>query len=216
MTAEDQFRVREVRLCSCGKPADHISVCNRDRSGRDGDDEAERIDRVAEERMARQQEERHAGRRRRFDAERRERRTRMTTLALLAEATQRSARLSTVKASNPEPMLIRGGGGDGPSGPPRQQSLNDDPRWEDATRIVRKRVMQMLDLIDEAEGTGHGQVVAAMDGTEKDRLLLDEGRGLVAEQVVAELGPEYGSASYVRKLRRARGLDNRGYPKAEA
>lgn len=206
--SEDQTR----RLCECGKPANHESVCRQRGStaGLDPERDVQRIDRAVEERMAREREERNAKRRLRFDAERRDRRARTDTLSLHREAMERAMTMSTVKAGSTERSR---GGGDGPGGPGRQQLLTDDPRWEDATRIVRKRILQMLDLLDEAEGTGHAQAVAAMDGTEKDRVILDEGRGLIAEQVVAELGPEYGSASYIRKLRRARGLDNRGYPK---
>lgn len=159
--------------------------------------------------MAAERAERHAKRRLRFDSERRSRRERTSTVDLLAEAMTRAARLSTVQASQLEQARA---GVDTPNGPPRQQTLTDDPRWEDSVRVIRRRVLMLLDLLDEAEGTGHAAVVAAMDGADKDRLIVQEGRGLIAEMVVAELGPEIGSAAYVRRLRRSLGLDSRGYP----
>lgn len=174
-------------------------------------DEVERVDAQTEEAMARDREEHDRGRRLRFAGQRRERRARLSTLELVRTALEQALTISTVPAGSIEPL--RGGGDQG--GVPRQQQLEDDPRWDVADRIIRRQALVLHDLLDEAKGLSRSATAATLDGVEKNRAILTEGEGLIAEDVVAALGREYGSASFVRRLRKERGLDTRGYEKPE-
>jgi hypothetical protein len=172
-------------------------------------DQVEPVDAQTAERFARDREEHDRGRRIRFANRRRDGRARLTTLDLVRTAIETAITISTVAAGNIEPSR----GGNDPVGVPRQQMLEDDPRWQVAERIIRRQALVLHDLVDEARGLSGAVAVAALDSIEKDREILDAGVGLVAEDVVAALGREYGSATYVRRLRKREGLDTRGYPK---
>lgn len=174
-------------------------------------DEVERIDLETEEAMARDREEHDRGRRLRFASHRREQRRSMSTLELVRSAIEEAVTISTVPAGNVEPSR----GGDSAGGVPRQQQLEDDPRWQVAERIIKRQALVLHELLDEAKGLSRSAAAATLDGVEKDRAILVEGLGLIAEDVVAALGREYGSTSYVRRLRRERGLDTRGYAKVD-
>jgi len=60
---DDDLKIRHVRLCQCGKPADHDSICKPGRSpaGLDPEREVERVPLDWEERRARKREEKFAG-----------------------------------------------------------------------------------------------------------------------------------------------------------
>lgn len=188
-----------VRLCQCGKPAGHASVCRLGPD--DGDQEIERVDRSWEETNARHREERFAKKKRGMDAERREHRAEMTGLELHRLAVERAGRLSTVQVGNVEPS--RGGGTQ--VGPPRQQLLDDDPRWTEHWAVIESRLRRVHELLDEAEGLGPVAAKTLL-GSEKDDLIIREGLGLSPLAVVEKLGRDIaGSPETVRRVRRARG-----------
>lgn len=199
-----------ARYCQCGKLAGHGSVCALGPD--DGDRDAERVDRGWEEQNARNREARHRKREHASMAAREQQRAGMTALDLHRSAMERAARLSTVKAGNVEPGR---GGGDG-VGPPAQQTMDDDPRWREHLLIVRSRLERMHALLDEAEGHGTAQQLAAqMDGSEKDRLILAE-EGLSPLAVVEKLGRLIaGSPETVRRVRRAAGRSARDGARTE-
>lgn len=192
-------RYRRDRRPAAGSRTDH--------------DEVERVDRGFEEAMARRREDRWEKRKVTIDSERRAARRAITEpLELHRLLIERLAKISTVAAGNVEPSR---GGGD-PAGPPKQQLLSDDPRWQESQAVIRARLERLHELLDEAEGLGTVAGTSAMIGAEKDRLIDREGVGLVAEAVVEKLGMErVGSATYIRRYRKAHNLDNRGYPRPE-
>lgn len=196
----------EPRFCQCGKPAGHVSVCNLGPD--DGDRDIERVDRGWEEQNARHREERFAKHQRASQAERRERRASLGALELHRHAVERALRLSTVAAGNVEP----GRGGDGPAGPPHQQTMDDDPRWREHEAVLRSRLERMHELLDEAEGHGSVSGTALMTTEHKNWLILAE-EGLSPIAVVEKLGRDIaGSPDTVRRIRRAHGrsaLDGR-------
>jgi hypothetical protein len=214
--SDDQLIVRHVRLCECGKLAEHDSICSPGRAtaGLDPEREVQRVDASTEDLFAERRAERFAKRARSFAEERTNHRANADLFLLHREAIERAARLSTVAAGNTE----RGRGGGDPSGPPRQQQLDDDPRWLEHWQVVRSRLLRVHELLDEAEG--HGTVAGNMQmlGVEKDKLILSrENRGLSAQAVVDKLGSHIaGSAETVRRIRRNNGLDHRGYERDAA
>jgi len=209
--SDEQLIVRHVRLCECGKLAGHDSVCSPGRAtaGLDPERDVQRVDARTEDLFAERRAERFAKRARTFAEERTGRRAKADLLTLHREAIERAARLTTVAAGATE----RGRGGSDPSGPPRQQQLDDDPRWREHWTVIRSRLLRVHELLDEAEG--HGTVAGNMQmlGAEKDKLILSrENQGLSAQAVVDKLGTHIaGSAETVRRVRRANGLDHRGY-----
>ena len=170
--------------------------------GRTERDDVERIDPQTEAQLTQRAAERYERRKRDFDAERRGHRAGMSTLELHRAAVERQAKISTVAAGNVEP----GRGGDGPVGPPRQQQLDDDPRWREHEAVIRSRLERMHELLDEAEGLG-AVAEKAMISAEKDQLILTKGKGMSASAVVALLGTDVaGSPETVRRVRRRAGV----------
>lgn len=208
MSVEDTLVIRYVRLCECGKVAGHDSVCRSHRLA-----VAAKLDAARDESESRDREEHYRGRLVRFNALERDRRMGMLGLDLAAEVRREMLTASTVKAGSPEPSR---GGEDERIGPPRQQLLTDDPRWVLQERMLHRHALALRELVDEARGLSRSAAVAGLSAEEKDKAIEDEGVGLTASEVFFRLGPEYGSESYIRRLRRARGLDGRGYPKAQA
>jgi hypothetical protein len=178
-----------------------------------GDELAERVDAAWEEQHARRREERFAKRRLSFDAARRQARAKMTMLELAIAVHEGVSRLSTVPAGSVERSR---GGGDGEL--PKQQTLDDDPRWQEHEAVARRRLGAMLDLVEEAEGLG-AIANPTMDGDDKDRLILHHSmEGKTASQVWDELGTYVAGSSpeLVRRKRRAKGLDMLGRPREDA
>lgn len=213
---DDGLVIRHVRLCECGKLAGHDSICSPGRStaGLDPERDVQRVDTETEELFAERRGKRFAERARTFTEERHGKRATADLLMLHREAIERAARLSTVGAGQTE----RSRGGGDPAGPPRQQALDDDPRWREHWTVIRSRLLRVHELLDEAEG--HGSVAGnlQMIGAEKDRMILSrENQGLSAQAVVDKLGTHIaGSAETVRRIRRANGLDNQGYEREVA
>ena len=157
--------------------------------------EREWIDEEAERRRAR-----FDKRKPQLDQDRRIRRAEMTLLELHRHAIERQAKISSVSAgpvgrSSPNSERQR-------PGPPAQQQLDDDPRWREAWKVIRRRFEDVHRLLDEAEGLGPS-AVASLLSDEKDRLILTEGRGHSCQAVVDLLGREVaGSARTVFRVRR--------------
>lgn len=170
-------------------------------SSRTDHDDVERVDGAWEEQHARRREERFEKRRRDFAADARGRRATMTVLELVREALERATTISTVASGNVEPSR----GGSDPAGPPRQQTMNDDPRWRETWAVIHSRALRALELLDEAEGLGTVAATTKMLGVEKDRLVLRE-EGFSPIAVVEKLGRDIaGSPETVRRIRRKAG-----------
>ena len=189
---DDELVIRHVRLCECGRVADHDGICAPTRLAA-----AQRLDDERDEVNAERARARHERRQRAFDAERRAALASIDgTLSLHHLAVERVAGLSAVAAGQVE----RSRGGSASSGaPPAQQMLDDDPRWAEHWRVIRSRLLRVHELIDEARG--HGTVAGSeqLIGVEKQQRVIEQGRGLSPAAVVEELGRGIAdSASVVR------------------
>jgi hypothetical protein len=150
--------------------------------------------------------ERFQKRRLHFDSARRQHRHTLTALALHHLAIERAAPLSTVQAASIEPIRP---GESAYAGPPRQQLLDDDPRWVEHWHVIRSRLERVHELLDEFEGLG-ATAVKTMSSHEKDREIITRGRGLSAQAVVDLLGSDIaGSAETVRRVRRRERLSGK-------
>lgn len=123
-----------------------------------------------------------------------------------------STRLSTVAAGNPEPSR---GSGDSPA-PPRQQQLEDDPRWRRRADTAKRTLLALADLILEAQGYG-AHADAEMSTRDVAREVLARGQGLSCRDTAAECRDLPGvSSAFVARVRRNQGsglesLDLLGY-----
>jgi len=145
-----------------------------------------------------------------IDSDRRMRRAQMTALELHRHAIEREAKISTVSAppvgrSSPNSETQR-------VGPPRQQTLDQDPRYQEAWFVIRRRLEDVHRLLDEAEGLGP-TAASTMLTEEKNRLILVDGRGHSCEAVVDLLGREVaGTSKTVWRVRRNEAVKVLGYP----
>ena len=212
VVSEPDLKIRHVRLCQCGKLAEHDGICRRRHD--DDDRDAERVDLEWEETEARRREDRFEKRKRSLDSARRARRAGLTALELHRHAVERQAALSTVAAGSVQPSR----GGDDPIGPPGQQLLDDDPIWREHWRIIRSRLDRVHDKLDEAEGLGATAQQTRLLSVEKDRMVISQGRGLSPAAVVDLLGGDIaGSPETVRRIRRREGFGARdGQPVEES
>lgn len=214
--SDEQITIRHVRLCQCGKIANHDSVCWPGRTPGLPFDNVERISTTAENIIAERGRLRYERNRRKFDTDRRSQLAQMDDLALHRWITQNAVALSTVKANtisksapNSENQRI---------GPGPQQTLDDDPRWREHVSVIRRRLEQAAELILEAQGLSTVASTSSMDGTDKDKLILHHSnQGLRAQAVVDRLGTHIaGNAETVRRVRRREGYDKLGYEKEQA
>jgi hypothetical protein len=191
-----------------------------------GDREAERVDTSWEEAETARRQRHWDARKPDIDRARRDARHRLefdefgrprpahsASADLFRLALERAATISTVAAGNPEPSS---GGGSDSAAPPRQQTLEEDPRWNRRWQIVKRGLLLIHDLLDEAEGLATRPWTDATS-EEMNRVVLTEGRGLSCKEVAAQF-PEAtaGRASVVARLRRNQGsgipgLDVLGY-----
>jgi hypothetical protein len=149
--------------------------------------------------------ERFEKRKRGLDADRLQARAQLGAWALHKQAVERLAKLSTVAAGSVEPSR----GGSETVGPPRQQTLDQDPAWREHWDVIRSRLLRVHEKLDEAEGLGP-TAAKTMLGVEKDREILTKGRGFTAQAVVDLLGRDIaGSAETVRRVRRKHGYSTR-------
>lgn len=194
-----------VVRCSCGKPARHTSIC-RDIGTPPGlpVDDVERVPADWEETRARRREEKFSKVRRDLDANRRMQRSQMTAIELHRLAIERQTTLSTVPAG-PVGQSSPNSERQSP-GPPTQQLQDDDPRWREVGYVIRRRLEDWHRLLDEAEGLGPS-AVSTLDGDDKDKLILSQGRGHSCDAVVDVLGREVaGSARTVFRVRKKAGV----------
>lgn len=170
-----------------------------------GDELAERVDRGWESQESERRRERWDKDKRRIDAARRSAREsigpggsdREAAWALHRLLLERSAKISTVPAGNVEP----GRGGSERPGPPRQQTLDQDPRCAEHFYVIRRRLELLHELCDEAEGLGP-QAAKQLTKEEKDRLILGEA-GRSCQGVVDVLGADIaGSVRTVWRIRK--------------
>jgi hypothetical protein len=214
LVSDEQITIR--RVCGCGKPAGHNSICRpQRRSAGLEPDKIERVSEAFEDLTGERAQGRYERRRRDFDNTRRQERAEMDALTLHRWIAEHAVRMSTVKAST---VGRSAPSSDEPSGVPNQQQLDDDPRWREHMSVIRRRLELAAGLIDEQ--MGHGPVAAAqnMIGMEKDKLILsNDNRGLRAQAVVDRLGSHIaGTAETVRRVRRDNGLDHIGHQRDSA
>lgn len=195
---DDRMIIRPTRLCECGLPAGHDSICRPSRHYL-----AQRVDRQWEEQNAERRAERHGKRRVTFAAERRDRRRGIDDLTLHRQVHERAATMSTVAASaigqsapSSESQRV---------GPPVPQELAADPRWRGHWRALRAHLDQLHELLDEYEGLGT-RPVRDLTTEQRNRIVLEQGEGLSCREAAALL-PEHtnGKASVVATIRRMQG-----------
>ena len=186
MSETDELVVTHLRLCACGKPAGHESVCFVERIGTD-----ERVSPHWESTHADTRREHSDARKRRISNERRSTQAAMTDWELVELARQGEMLLSTVKAANSEPS---GTGGESQRVGPTTQLLDQDPRWRLAKRQLRRAAEQLLDLEEEIRGHGIASVATTQLGEHKDAEIL-KCVGLKPREVVRHLGSEVAGGS---------------------
>ena len=197
MTDED-IKIRHVRLCECGLPADHDSVCRPGRlaAARRVDDEW--LDQHSDRRA-----ERHSRRQPGFRAERILARSRLTISELRALADLRAAKLSPIAAGNIAPSH---GSAAHPSVNLALQAsgvnLDSDPRWRATNDTERQSLMRKHELLDEYEGLGVAQAEREISGEEKDAEIVAPHNEHLSAAEFSRQFPGYGSPSTVSRKRR--------------
>lgn len=195
---DDQLVIRHVRLCECGLPADHDSICKPGRLGA-----ARRVDQEWEEQNADRRAERHAGRQPGFRAERSMARSRMTIPELRSLVEIREAKLSPVSAGNIAPSQ-RGAVHPSANLALQAQSvvLDSDPRWRSAGEFERRSLMRMHELLDEYEGLGVAKGEREISAEEKDAEIVAPHNQHLSNAEFARQFLGYGSPSTISRKRR--------------
>lgn len=204
MTGRDDgdLVVRHVRLCECGKVADHPGICRPPRTpaGLPVDD-VQPIDADDEDVLAR--------RRRKHWDEKEQPRQREARFAWLRSLTLRELvdealapqTESTVGAGNMEPSR----GGEPLSIPPRQQLSDDDPRVRIARSQLRRAAETLIRLRWEDHGWEATGAAGLMLGEHKDSEIR-RCVGARPREVVQLLGAQVaGSARTVERVREENG-----------
>jgi hypothetical protein len=193
VVADEQLVIRHVRLCECGKPAGHNSLCFVERVGLD-----QRMDLTDAEVKTRR--EHSDSRRRRVNEERRAARTRVSEYELVSQVREAELLLSTVAAANRETSSS-----ESQRVGPSTQRVDDDPRWRLAKRQLRRSAEQLLDLAEEIRGHGIAAGATTQLGEHKDAAIL-ECAGLKPREVVQHLGREVaGGSRTVERVREEHG-----------
>jgi hypothetical protein len=195
---DDQLVIRHVRLCECGSPAGHDSICKPGRLAA-----ATKVDREWEDRNSGLRTLEHSKRQPDFRAERALARSLLTTRELAALADQRAAKLSTVSAGNIAPSH---GGAQHPSVnlalQARSVDLASDPRWKAAEESERRTLNRKHELLDEYEGLGVARAERELSAEEKDAEIVAAHNEHFSAAEFARDHPGYGSASTVARKRR--------------
>lgn len=199
MTDEQQVTIRNVRLCQCGKPAGHDSVCQPGQLA-----VAARVDRAWEEQNSERRSERYAKRQPVFRAERQRERDSLSTRELHDKASARAATLSFVKAANPEWSAAG-------SGHPSKnlaldhsgaQMLEGDPRWDGTWRAVRAALERAHELLDEYEGLGVAAADPDITPEAKDGAIVSPENEHLSASEFARQFPGYGAPTTISRKRR--------------
>ena len=188
LTETDELAIKHLRLCECGRPAGHNSICLSNALERQW---------VAVE--AEQRRDHSDGRKRRISSERRAVQAAKSDWELVEEARQGELLLSTTGAATPG----SGRGGESQRVGPSTQLLEQDPRWRLAKRQLRRAAEQLLDLEEEIRGHGIAAVATLQLGEHKDAEIL-RCVGLKPREVVRHLGSEVaGGTRTVERVREA-------------
>lgn len=195
---DDGLIIRYVRLCECGLPADHDSVCQPSRLAI-----AQRVDEAWAEENAERRSERHEKRQPEFQARRIAQRAAMSIEQLHALAVTRAAKLSTVPAGNIAPSH---GAGGHPSVNLALQStsvdLESDPRWRGTRDAQRRALLRQHELLDEYEGLGPARSDPDLTAEAKDAAIVSpENEHLTAAEFARQY-PGYGSPATIARKRR--------------
>jgi hypothetical protein len=187
---DPELVIRHVRLCECGRPAGHNSVCLSNSA------ERQWVAVEAEERR-----DHSDGRKRRIANDRRAAQARMSDWELVLEAREAEFLLSTVGAASTGPTQ----GGESQRVGPSTQLLEQDPRWRLAKHQLRRAAEQLLDLAEEIRGHGIAATATVQLGEHKDAEIL-KCVGLKPREVVHHLGKEVaGGTRTVERVREAAG-----------
>lgn len=196
--SDDDLKIRHVRLCQCGKLADHDGVCRPGQLAA-----AQRIDRAWEKQNAERRAERHSRQQPGFRAERNAIRVGMSTRELRALDDIRTAKHSPIAAGNIAPSQ---GSALHPSVnlalQARSVQLDSDPRWRAADDRERAALLRKHELHDEYEGLGVVQADRKLTAEEKDAAIVAPHNRHLSAAEFARDHPGYGSPSTVARKRR--------------
>ena len=191
---DDELIVRHLRLCECGKPAGHQSICWTENIGTE-----QRVPLVWENAHADIRRERSDARKRRVSNDRRAAMARYPDWKLVSMARKAELLLSTVHAASLESS---GGGGSERVGP-TTQLLEHDPRWYLAKRSLRQSAERLIEIADEIRGYGMAAGAINQLGEHKDAAIM-ECVGLKPREVVQHLGSAVaGGTRTVERVREA-------------
>jgi hypothetical protein len=189
--ADDELIVKHIRLCECGRPAGHNSLCLSNAAERSW---------VAVE--AEDRRDRSDARKQRVAKDGRAHRASLTDWQLVELARQGEQILSTVAAAKLDQSVS--GSKEGAL-MPTTQAPEYDPRWRFAKFKLRQAAEQLIELVEETRGHGVAAGVRDMLGEHKDKLIL-ECVGLKPRDVVKHLGPQVaGGTRTVERVREAAG-----------
>lgn len=196
--SDEDIKIRHVRLCECGLPADHDSVC---RPGRVAS--ASRVDREWDDQNSERRRERHSRRQAGFLAEHLRARSQLTLPELRNLADIRAAKLSPVAAGNIAPSH---GGAQHPSVNLALQAqrvdLATDPRWRATDDAELRSVLRKHELLDEYEGLRVAQEQRELSAEEKDAEIVAPHNEHLSAAEFSRQFPGYGSPSTVSRKRR--------------
>lgn len=196
--SEADPKITHVRLCECGLPADHESVCRAVRLPA-----ARQVDVQWHEEQAERRGARHAKRQVGFRAERHAERRGLSNQQLQALADIRAAKLSPIQAANIEPSH---GGTNHPSVNlalrARSVDFDQDPRWKGADATERRALMRKHDLLDEYEGVDIAGADPDLTPEAKDAAIVSPDNAHLTASDFARQFPGYGTPSTVARKRR--------------
>ena len=192
---DDELVIRHVRLCECGRVADHDGICAPTRLAA-----AQRLDDERDAAAAELRRKRHNDRQAGFRAERLQRAAALTRPARLARLLARVTKLSAVPAGSLEPS--RGSGhmsalltlGD-------VQRPEDDSRWKHWLADIDRVMERGEDLVGEFEGHGIAPSRELTSEAKDAEIVAPYNAHLSAAEFSRQF-PGFGSPSTVARKRR--------------